>query len=137
MKSFGTPVHCIRLSRDGLLYVCDRTNNRIQVFRTDGAFVKEIVVAPETRGNGSTWDADFSADAAQTFLHAADGENNVLWHMLRDTGRVLGSVGRPGRAPGQFHWVHNVAVDGKGNVYTTEVDTGQRAQKFVRRDAVR
>ncbi|HYE92123.1 MAG TPA: hypothetical protein VEA38_13935 [Terriglobales bacterium] len=132
VKAFGTPVHCIRLSRDGLLYVCDRANNRIQVFRTDGAFVREFTVAPDTRGNGSTWDADLSPDAAQTFLHAADGENNVVWNLVRDTGRVLGSFGRSGRGAGQFHWVHNLAVDSKGNVYTTEVDSGKRAQKFVR-----
>ena len=133
VKAYGTPVHCIRLSRDGVLYVCDRANNRIQVFKKDGTFVKEFVVAPDTRGNGSTWDADLSADAAQTFLHAADGENNVVWSLLRDTGRVLGSFGRRGRGAGQFHWIHNLAVDAKGNVYTTEVDTGKRAQKFVAR----
>ena len=132
VKGFGTPVHCIRLSRDGLLYVCDRANNRIQVFRPDGTFVKELPVARDTRGNGSTWDADFSHDPAQALLFTADGENNVVWTLLRDTGRLLGSFGRHGRQAGQFHWIHNLAVDSKGNVYTTEVDTGKRAQKFVR-----
>jgi hypothetical protein len=131
VKPFGTPVHCIRLSRDGLVYVCDRANNRMQVFRKDGTFVGEFVVAPATRGNGSLWDADLSPDTAQAFIHAADGENNVVWHLLRDTGRVVGSVGRRGRGAGQFHWVHSIAVDSKGNVYTTEVDSGRRAQKFV------
>jgi DNA-binding beta-propeller fold protein YncE len=131
VKSFRNPVHCVRLSRDGLLYVCDRANNRMQVFKKDGTFVKEFFVAPDTRGGGSLWDADLSPDAAQTFIHAADGENNVVWNLLRDTGRVLGSFGRNGRSAGQFHWIHNLAVDSKGNVYTTEVDTGKRAQKFV------
>jgi DNA-binding beta-propeller fold protein YncE len=131
VKGFATPVHCIRLSRDGLVYVCDRANNRMQVFKKDGTFVKEFVVAPDTRGNGSLWDADLSPDAAQTFIHAADGENNVVWNLLRDTGRVLGSFGRSGRSAGQFHWIHNIAVDSKGNVYTTEVDSGKRAQKFI------
>ena len=131
VKSFRNPVHCVRLSRDGLLYVCDRANNRMQVFKKDGTFVKEFVVAPDTKGNGSLWDADLSPDTAQTFIHAADGENNVVWNLLRDTGRVLGSFGRNGRGAGQFHWIHNLAVDSKGNVYTTEVDTGKRAQKFV------
>jgi hypothetical protein len=137
VKGFGTPVHCIRLSRDGLLYVCDRANNRIQVFRKDGTFVKEFVVAAPTRGNGSTWDADLSADAAQQFIHAADGENNVVWNLLRESGRVLGHFGRSGRSAGQFHWVHNLAVDSRGNVYTTEVDSGKRAQKFVHKGAAR
>jgi DNA-binding beta-propeller fold protein YncE len=103
----------------------------MQVFRKDGTFVKEFIVAPDTKGNGSLWDADLSPDAAQTFIHAADGENNVVWNLLRDTGRVLGSFGRNGRSAGQFHWIHNLAVDSKGNVYTTEVDSGKRAQKFV------
>ena len=130
VTQFKNPVHCIRISRDGLVYVCDRTNNRMQVFKRDGTFVKEFVVAPDTKGAGSLWDADLSPD--QTFIHAADGENNVVWNLLRDTGRVLGSFGRNGRGAGQFHWIHNLAVDSKGNVYTTEVDTGKRAQKFRR-----
>jgi DNA-binding beta-propeller fold protein YncE len=137
VKGFGNPVHCVRLSRDGLLYVCDRINNRIQVFRKDGAFVKEFVVAADTRGNGSTWDAALSIDAPQTFLHTADGENNVVWTLLRDSGRLLGSFGRNGRNAGQFHWIHNLAVDSKGNLYTTEVDTSKRAQKFVNRGVTR
>jgi DNA-binding beta-propeller fold protein YncE len=128
-----TPVHCVRLSRDGLLYVCDRANNRLQVFRKDGTYVRELVVAPGTRGNGSTWDVDLSHDAAQVHLYTADGENNHVWLLLRESGRVLGTLGRRGRQAGQFHWVHNIAVDAAGNIYTTEVDTGKRAQKFVRK----
>jgi len=131
VKGFGNPVHCVRLSRDGLLYVCDRKNNRIQVFRKDGTFVKEFVVAAETRGNGSTWDVDLSPDGKQTVLYNADGENNHVWMLTRESGRILGTFGRNGRGPGQFHWIHNLAVDSKGNIYTTEVDTGKRAQKFV------
>src|SRR5437879_6396862 len=131
VKGSGNPVHCVRLSRDGLLYVCDRKNNRIQVFRKDGTFVKEFVVAAQTRGNGSTWDVDLSPDGKQTVLYNADGENNHVWMLTRERGRILGTFGRNGRGPGQFHWIHNLAVDTKGNIYTTEVDTGKRAQKFV------
>ena len=133
VKGFGNPVHCIRLSRDGLVYVCDRANNRIQVFRKDGSFVREFIVAADTRGNGSTWDVDLSPDSGQTHLYTADGENNQVWMLLRESGRVLGSFGRNGRSAGQFHWVHNMAVDSAGNIYTTEVDSGKRAQKFVLR----
>ena len=133
VKPFGNPVHCVRLSRDGFLYVCDRTHNRIQVFRKDGAYVKEFVVAPETKGGGSTWDVDLSPDPAQTYLYNADGENNHIWTLLRESGRVLGTFGRNGRQAGQFHWVHNMAVDAAGNIYTTEVDTGKRTQKFLLR----
>ena len=93
--------------------------------------VREFIVAPETKGNGSTWDLDLSTDAAQTHLYTADGENNQVWMLLRESGQILGSFGRNGRSAGQFHWVHNMAVDSMGNIYTTEVDTGKRAQKFV------
>ena len=65
MRQFANPVHCIRIARDGLVYVCDRVNNRIQVLRGDGTFRKEFVVAPNTRGNGSTWEADFSPERGQ------------------------------------------------------------------------
>jgi len=132
VRPFGL-VHCVRIARDGLVYVCDRRNNRIQVFRRDGGFVKEIPVAPDTRGAGATWDVEFSVDSAQTYLYTADGENNHVWILLRDPGRILGRFGRHGRDAGQLHWVHNLAVDSKGNLYTTEVDTGKRVQKFIYR----
>jgi DNA-binding beta-propeller fold protein YncE len=131
VKPFGNPVHCVRLAKDGLLYVCDRANNRIQVFRKDGTFVKELVVAAATRGSGSVWDVDFSHDPPQTWLYNADGENNHVWTLGRENGQVVSKLGRNGRQAGQFHWVHNLAVDSKGNIYTTEVDTGKRAQKFL------
>ena len=131
VKAFGNPVHCVRISRDGLVYVCDRRHNRIQVFRKDGAFVGEFGVAPDTRGNGSVWDLDFSRDPLETFLYTADGENNHIWLLSRASGAVLSRFGRSGRYAGQLHWVHNMAVDGKGNIFTTEVDNAKRVQKFV------
>ena len=133
VKSFGNPVHCVRIAKDGLVYVCDRANNRIQVFRKDGTFVKEFAVATSTLGNGAVWDLDFSPDRAQTYVHNADGENNHVWTLLRENGKILGKFGRHGRYAGQFQWIHNLAVDSKGNIYTAEVDTGKRAQKFVYR----
>jgi DNA-binding beta-propeller fold protein YncE len=131
VKPFANPVHCVRLAKDGLLYVCDRTNNRIQVFRKDGTFVKELVVAAATRGGGSTWDVDLSHDAPQTWLYDADGQNDHVWTLVRDDGRVVGQLGRNGHRPGEFRAVHNLAVDSKGNLYTTEVGQGKRVQKFV------
>jgi DNA-binding beta-propeller fold protein YncE len=128
-QQFGNPVHCVRIAKDGLVYVCDRQNDRIQVFRKDGTFVKEFFVAKETLQQGSLWDIDFWG-AAQTFLVNADGANNEVRTLVRETGEVVGSFGRNGRNAGEFHWVHNIAVDSKGNIYTTEVDTGKRAQKF-------
>ena len=81
-------------------------------------------------GPGSTWDVDVSPDKRQKFLYNADGSNQYIWTLLRSTGQILDRFGRNGRMAGQFHWVHNLAVDSKGNMYTAEVDTGKRVQKF-------
>lgn len=129
-RFFRNPVHCVRLARDGLLYVCDRANDRVQVFRKDGTFVREFIVAPATLGSGSVWDLDFLPDATQSVLLAADGSNNTVWMLDRAGGALVGRFGRNGRNAGDFHWVHNMAVDSRGNVFTTEVDTGKRAQRF-------
>lgn len=129
---FANPVHCVRLTRDNLLYVCDRMNNRIQVFRKNGEFVRQFVLEPATRGSGSAWDLIPSEDPGQRYLLVADGTNNEVHIVFRETGERLGSFGRPGRQAGDFHWVHNIAVDSEGSVYTAEVDTGKRAQRFKR-----
>jgi hypothetical protein len=79
------------------------------------------------------WDLDFSNDLGQTYLYAADGENNHVWLLLREDGRLLSKFARSGRYAGQLHWVHNMAVDSRGNIYTSEVDNAKRVQKFVYR----
>jgi DNA-binding beta-propeller fold protein YncE len=128
---FGNPVHCVRIAKDGLVYVCDRANDRIQVFHKDGGFVKEMVVEKNTLANGSIWDLEIWPDADQSFLINADGANNEVRMLKRDSGEIVGRFGRNGRMAGDFHWVHNLALDSKGNIFTTEVDTGKRAQKFL------
>ena len=133
LESFGNPVHCAHVAKDGLVYVCDRLNDRVQVFHKDGAFVKEFSLEPNTSGNGSVWDIVLSRDAGQRFLIVADGRNNQLVVLLRETGERLATIGRPGRYAGEFHWVHDMAIDSHGNLYAGEVDTGKRAQKFVPR----
>ena len=130
-KQFGRFVHCIRLSKDGLVYICDRENDRIQVFTKAGKFVKEFFVRPETLAAGSTWSINMSADAKQKYLLVADGTNNVVWVLRRDDGKVVATFGRSGRNAGDFHWVHQAGLDSKGNYYTGEVDTGKRVQKFT------
>lgn len=130
-KQFRTPLHCVHLSNDGLVYVCDRVNDRIQVFTKEGKFLKEFFLRKETLGNGSAYDLAFSLDRNQNFLLVADGENNVIWTLRRSDGSILGSTGHAGRNAGQFHHVHDIVSDSKGNLYTGEVDTGKRAQKFV------
>jgi len=124
-------VTCVSVSADALVYVCDRSTNRIQVFRTDGTFVKETTVAPETRGNGAVWDIAFSGDSGQTQLYVADGQNQTVWLLNRETLEVVGSVGAGGRWPGHFYGVGSVALDSQGNLYTGETFEGKRVQKFV------
>lgn len=128
---FRNPVHCAEPTLDGLVYVCDRVNDRIQVFGKDGSFVSELRVAPQTRGGGSVWDIAFSRDAAQTYLYLADGGNERVWIIDRATLQILTSFGDGGRQPGQFFGVHSIATDSQGNVYTTETFEGKRLQRFV------
>jgi len=130
-KQFRNPVHCAEPSRDGLVYVCDRVNDRIQVFRKDGTFVSELRVAPETRGAGSVWDIAFSHDPGQSYIYLADGLNERIYIIDRKAMRILTSFGDGGRQPGQFFGVHSIAVDSQGNIYTTETYEGKRVQKFV------
>jgi DNA-binding beta-propeller fold protein YncE len=130
-QQFRNPVHCVALSHDGLLYVCDRGNDRIQVFKPDGTFVKEVFIEKETLGSGSVFDIAFSPDPEQKYIYAADGENNQVHILDRQSLEVLTSFGDGGRQPGQFYGVHSIATDSKGNIYTTETYRGQRVQKFI------
>ena len=131
-ESFGNPVHCVRVSNDGLVYVCDRQNNRIQVFTRDGQFRHEFRVEAQTLANGSVWDMVLSHDPAQKYLYVADGANGRIYILRRSDGRELGSFGRTGRMAGEFKWIHNLAIDRDGNLFTSEVGFGRRVQKFVR-----
>jgi DNA-binding beta-propeller fold protein YncE len=130
-QQFRNPVHCAEPSNDGLVYVCDRPNDRIQVFKTDGRFVTEKRIAPKTLGDGSTWDIAFSKDPEQKFLYLADGKNMKVYIILRETLDILTSFGDGGRQPGQFFAVHSIATDSAGNIYTTETYEGKRVQKFI------
>jgi DNA-binding beta-propeller fold protein YncE len=128
---FRNPVHCAELSVDRLLYVCDRVNDRIQVFRPDGTFVKEAFIEKQTRGSGSAWDIAFSKDPQQKYIYLADGENDRVHILDRQSLEVLTTFGEGGRQPGEFYGVHSIATDSKGNIYTTETYRGQRLQKFT------
>jgi DNA-binding beta-propeller fold protein YncE len=128
--SFRSPVHAVRISNDGLVYVADRAGNRIQVFQKDGGFVTEGLFGAWTLLQGSAWDLEFSGDPDQTWVFVADGANMKIWILRRSTLEVAGSFGRGGRQAGQFNWVHNLTADSRGNIYTAEVNTGKRVQKF-------
>ena len=130
-QQFRNPVHCAEPSSDGLVYVCDRPNDRIQVFQKDGTYVSETFIATETMGDGSTWDIAFSKDAEQKFIYLADGKNMKVYIIERATMEILTSFGDGGRQPGQFFAVHSIATDSRGNIYTTETYEGKRVQKFV------
>jgi DNA-binding beta-propeller fold protein YncE len=130
-QQFRNPVHCADVSNDGLVYVCDRPNNRIQVFKTDGTFVSEMFIARRTLGDGAIWDVAFSKDPDQRFLYVADGKNERVYIVERKSMTLLTSFGDGGRQPGQFFGVHSIATDSKGNIYTTETYEGKRLQKFA------
>jgi DNA-binding beta-propeller fold protein YncE len=130
-QQFGTATHCVRIARDGLVYVCDRSNNRIQVFRKDGTFVEERFVARETGGLGAIWDLELSPD--ERFVYVADGQNQKIWILLRETLEIIGSFGGDGHEPGQIRGVNAIAVDSRGNIYIAEANDGRRIQKFLLR----
>ena len=130
-QQFRSPVHCAEISNDKLVYVCDRASDRVQVFQQDGTFVMEAFVAPATLGSGSTWDIAFSRDPGQRFVYLADGSNQKVHVIERESMEVLTTFGTGGRQPSQFFGVHSIATDSEGNVYTTETYEGKRVQKFV------
>jgi DNA-binding beta-propeller fold protein YncE len=126
-------VHSVRIAIDGLVYVCDRTNDRIQVFRKDGTFIAEKFIARDTLGSGSVWDIAFSTDSRQSFLIVNDGTNQQIYVVRRDTLDVVGAFGQAGRWAGQFYGAHVIASDADGNLFVGETYEGKRVQKFVYR----
>jgi len=128
---FRNPIHGVSLSKDGLVYVSDRVNHRYQVFTTAGQFLQEAFILPATLGNGSVWGMTSSNDARQKYLLTPDGENNVVWEVLRSNGQVMGSFGHGGHQCGEFHWVHLAQFESYGNFFEGEVDVGKRVQKFT------
>lgn len=124
-------MHAIKIAKDGLVYVCDRTNNRIQVFRKDGSFVREAFVARGTFGSGSVWDVGFSVDPEQRFVFVADGTNQRVYVLERATLTLVSTFGSAGHWAGQFYGAHSLAVDSMGNVFVTETYEGKRVQKFI------
>ena len=92
-------------------------------------FLQDLIIEGDTGGLGTASDIAFSPD--NKYMYVADMMNGRVWILWHDTYEVLGSFGRPGRYPGQFTWLHSVVVDSQGNLYTSEVNTGRRVQKFV------
>ncbi|MBT33192.1 MAG: hypothetical protein CMO01_26320 [Thalassobius sp.] len=130
IRSFRTAVHAVTISNEGNVYVADRTNNRIQVFKKDGTFIRETFIANDG-GSGSIWDIEFSRDPEQSYVYVPDGANMKVWVLDHKTLEVINSFGFGGRNSGQFGWVHSLVVDSKGTIYTSEVNPGKRVQKFL------
>ena len=145
---FRSPLHCANVSRDGFLYACDRGNNRVQIFDMGAeglgepcsnpnaepgvcGFVGEIHVAPHTQ-SGTSGTAALSTDSGQTCLYVGDLANHTLYVINRENRQELDRIGRGGRQAGEFHWLHTLSVDSQGSIYTGEVHSGQRVQKFLR-----
>ena len=144
-SNFRNPVHCVRLAKDGLVYVCDRPNDRVQVFDKNEVgrpcnnpgrevgkcgFVGERFIRADTLGPGTVFDADLSVDPAQSCLFNVDGSNGLIDTLDRLKLEILASFGGFGRAAGSFNILHNFVVDSQGNIYTAEVIEGKRTQKF-------
>jgi DNA-binding beta-propeller fold protein YncE len=138
---FMQVVHCIAIGKDGLVYVCDRQGNRVEVFDKSGKFTKNIFV--HTGSNnipdswGTAWWVDFSTDAGQQYLYVEDGRNEVIHILDRASGKILGSFGRPGHQAGEFDHAHTMAVDSKGNIFVAETDWGERVQRFVQQHSTK
>ena len=128
---FKSPVHCVRISKDGLVYVCDRAGDRVQVFTKEGKFVKEFHVANATMGAGSVGSVDFSGDPAQKFVFVADLQNGTVWQIDRQSGEIVGHISHKGENPGEFFRAHVAAMDSKSNSYVGEIGDGSRVQKFA------
>src|SRR5205085_4587703 len=88
--TFNNPVHCVKISADGFVYVCDRRNDRVQVFRKDGTFVREWIYLKDTLGAGSVWDLYLWPDREQSFFVNVDGANNEFRVVRRNDGEVVG-----------------------------------------------
>lgn len=120
-------VHCLRIANDGLVYVCDRLNDRLQVFKKDGTFVKEYIYEPATRGSGSVGNVSFWPNAEQTFMLMND-PGNFQWVLTRRAdGTVLSRFGHYGTYAGEFQRNHQMEFSLTGDIYTSE---DYRVQKF-------
>lgn len=132
--AFAQIVHCIAMSRAGLIYVCDRQGQRVQVFEKNGTFVRNIWIKTGTKTlpdpRGTAWWVAFSRDPEQRFMYVMNGRNEQVHILDHATGNILASFGRPGHWLGNFTHGHAIAVDSGGNLYVAETDTGRRMQKF-------
>ena len=146
-KNLAPDLHFVEITKDRKVYVGERGQDRIEVFTTDGKFLQEFYVSPNTPSQraedcgglyskdfppcGTTYKLAISRDPQQKYMYVADGTNDVVWILDRATGKTIGHFGRNGTYAGQFHWINAIVIDSKGNIYTGEVEENKRIQKFV------
>ena len=137
---FVSPVHAVKVSNDGLVYVGDRGGRRVQVFTLVGKYVNQVFIGRECKapecGNGTTAaGVNFSPDSEQRFLYVGNRSQARVMVLDRKTLQLLDWFGEWGSEPGQFGTLHHVAIDSKGNLYVCEVTplkpVNRRIQKFV------
>jgi hypothetical protein len=128
---FINPVHAIKISRDGQVYVADRGGRRVQVFSLDGKYLTQVFINRAGPSRHSAAGLAFSEDSAQRFLYVADYGNSRIVVLNRADLTELYQFGDRGADPGQFRSPHHIAVDSRGTLYTAEVSPGNRAQKFL------
>jgi DNA-binding beta-propeller fold protein YncE len=129
-QQFGI-VHSVEVSNDGLVYVADRDNSRIQVFSMDGKYTTQVFINRNEGGALTAAGLAFSPDPQQQFMYVADQSNSHIHVVLRKTLAVLHTFGHRSSSPGDFQGLHHIAADSKGNLYTAEAQVGRRAQKLV------
>ena len=132
-EGFNNPVHAVVVANDDLVYVADRGNNRLQVFRLDGTFVREVFIARGTlQSEGAVHAFALSPDKAQKFLYVVDGSNKVVRVLERQTLTEVGKVGgHAGHNAREFFHIHGIAADSKGNLFLGEVNNGMRYYKYA------
>ncbi len=130
-QQFGGPVHAVKVSNDGLVYVADRPNRRVQVFTPDGKFVTQTFINRSGPSPQSAAGLAFSPDAQQDFLYVADYGNSHIAVLDRRSLQLLYQFGQRSEKPGDFQGLHHLAIDSRGNLYTGEVAPGARAQRFM------
>jgi hypothetical protein len=128
---FDSPVHGVKVSNDGIVYVADRSNRRVQVFDLQGKYITQVFLNRKGPAGGSAAGVAFSPDAAQRFLYVADYGNSHVAVFDRKALKELYQFGRRSAKPGDFQGIHHFAVDSKGNMYTGEVAPGARMQRFI------
>jgi DNA-binding beta-propeller fold protein YncE len=124
-------VHAVKVSNDGMVYVADRTNNRIQVFTTAGKYLKQVRLSGSNNVTPVPAGFAFSPDRRQQYLYVVDSGPMQIVIFDRERLVELGRVGVRGPKPGEFDIVHHMATDSKGNLYGAEIVTNRRAQRFV------